>query len=73
MNHLDINDIKKMAEANDKSKLVLHFEGVEGGAVIETAGGILYDIERGHFTEDQFNSFGYCITLEEYKEEKKNQ
>ena len=69
MNHFEITDIKELAETDPNKALRLHWEGDESEAEETTPKDILGDIEGGEYTEEQFDSIGYCVTEEEYQEE----
>ena len=69
MRHYSYEEIVELAKTEPHKALRLHWEGEEGKAKKTNPWVIVDDVKEYHFTPEEFDAMGYCISEEEYQAE----
>ena len=69
MYHYSYKEIAELESLDPHKELRLHWEGGEGEAEKTNPAHIMWEINEGEYTPEQFDEYAYCISEEEYKEE----
>lgn len=69
MKQYSIQDIRTLAATQQNKNLRLHWEGDEAEPAKTTPVQILDDLLDEDYSEQDFDSIGYCVSEEDYQEE----
>ena len=70
MRHYSYEEIIELEKTEPSKALRLHWEGDDSEAQKVTPWRILDDVKDGEYTPEQFDKIGYCVSEEDYQEEK---
>jgi hypothetical protein len=72
MTHYDYSDILDLLKSEPNKALYLHWSGEDCDAKKVSPQIIFDDVQDGEYTSEDFDSVGYCISEDDYKNEQLN-